>query len=188
MQKKILTYPIKIALSIFLIGSLFKVMHWPGAKMQIIVGAGLVAILYTIRFLAKKEKDAIDLVKFIWIVAAAYFYVASVFHWPSLNYGIYIIDIMGIYWLYEEWGNIVKPSWNQNIKNHYTGIITIAFLSIFGGYSFKIMHWPYANLMIIIGYVGLVILLLTGDFILKTSSKKHNPHSDIIDDEMITNK
>ena len=185
MQKKILTYPLKVAIAIFLLGTLFKIMHWPGVASLLIMGAGLVIVLYTIRFIVKKEKNIMDLVKFFCVLAATYFYLAKDFHWPSLNYGIYIIDVMGVFWLYEEWGNIFNKGKKGFTNAFYAGVIGVSILLICIGNIFKIMHWPYAYHLIIFGFLGMIIWLLAGDLFKLRATIKDKSYSDIIDDEFI---
>ena len=120
-RKKILTYPLKLALSIFLIGSLFTTMHWPGSYEILLLGSALVTILYTFRFFDKKDKDAIDVVKFIWVIAFTYFYTAQTLYWPSLEYGNYAVKIIALYWLYEEGPKVLKKG-KTRLLNHDKGI------------------------------------------------------------------
>jgi asparagine N-glycosylation enzyme membrane subunit Stt3 len=162
MEKKILNYPLRVALAIFLAGTLFKIMHWPGSNVLIVVAAGLVAILYTIRFASKKDKNATAIVKFTWVLVASFSYPAKILHWPSLKYLHLIVSIGAIYWLYEEWQGLIKNGQNKNARTFNKSLINTAILITVLGFLIKIMHWPMADMFIIIGYTLLIIWLLTG--------------------------
>jgi hypothetical protein len=63
-----------------LIGSLFKIMHWPGENL-LFLSLIAIAVIYTIRFMAKKQKRLLDVLKLLWVITA---YVGSAFvmqHW-----------------------------------------------------------------------------------------------------------
>ncbi|MGJ8548417.1 GldL-related protein [Winogradskyella wichelsiae] len=63
MKTKILTFPLRLSVIVLIFGALFKIMHWPFANNLMLIGAVSLAILYTIRFIKKKEEIFIRLCK-----------------------------------------------------------------------------------------------------------------------------
>ena len=58
---------ILILVSVIIIGFLFKLMHWLNANLILMIGYFGIMILYTIRFILKKQKHLLDILKLMWL-------------------------------------------------------------------------------------------------------------------------
>jgi uncharacterized membrane protein len=70
-----------ITLSIFIIGALFKLMHWPYGGILILFGLTAIMVIYTIYFIMKRQKKLLDWIKVFAVLIKT---VASMFwisHW-----------------------------------------------------------------------------------------------------------
>ena len=97
-MKKILVISGLLASAFTLIGSFFKVMHWPGASISFVLGIGIFGIIFLPLMIALKFKDEVKVQDKL-----------------ILSFGLFI------------------------------GIITTF------GFLFKIMHWPFANILMLSG-------------------------------------
>lgn len=55
----------------YILGALFKIMHWQGSSIIISVSLLSVAITYVIRFIKKNPKTVLDIFKMIWVILIA---------------------------------------------------------------------------------------------------------------------
>lgn len=97
-MKKILVISGLLASAFTLIGSLFKVLHWPGAGISFVLGIGIFGVIFLPLMIALKFKDEVKMQDKL-----------------VLSFGLFI------------------------------GIITTF------GFLFKIMHWPFANILMLSG-------------------------------------
>lgn len=170
MKIKILTFPLRIAIVILIFGALFKIMHWPYANIFMEIGGVSIGLLYTIRFLFKKEKSNLDYVKLMMILIGVLSYFVKVF---QLFYVRYIFEIvllsLFIYWFIAEGFSYFKNRkyrMNTFFKNVYYFLIGLAICALFFGILFKIQHWPYGALLFTIGILQLNIILIFDYFII----------------------
>ncbi|WP_460220397.1 GldL-related protein [Psychroserpens sp. MEBiC05023] len=171
---KTLTLPLRLALIILIYGALFKVMHWPYANTLMLYGSVAIAVFYTIRFLNKKEKIRLDYIKLGLVLLWVFNYLTTIFHLFKLPYILEIILlIVFVWWLVEEG---VSYFTNRELKSHkvikfiyYTFLMISVFL-IISGVLFKVMHWPYGNIMLTLGILLFSIFLIVDYFAIKKPS------------------
>lgn len=72
---------IPLLISVLLIGSLFKILHWPYANVLLMAGYFGFAILYTVRFILKPTHKLLDAVKWLWACALSVSVVFKLLHW-----------------------------------------------------------------------------------------------------------
>ena len=155
--------PIRIALSILIIGSLFKIMHWPFANLvtaSMVVAFSLILIFYPLRFWKKRNKLLVDYVKLLGVCAWAIRGVFSILH---LNYSDILTLLFFGAWVVLEALNYIKPEQNSKLSVLETiANLIFAFGAVFViiGFAFKILHWPYANLILIIGLCSAALWFL----------------------------
>ena len=82
-KNRTLLSPILIFVLIIIIGELSKRMHWTGAGIEIIIGYFGLLTTYSIRFILKKDKLTIDLIKWILITSTAIITPSVVLHWTG---------------------------------------------------------------------------------------------------------
>jgi len=78
---------------IAIIGNLFKLQHWPYSNVILVLGLLGIPIIYAIRFIKKQNKNALDLLKFIWVTVL---FIGELFRIQHLPYspGLRIIENM----------------------------------------------------------------------------------------------
>ncbi|MBU2926751.1 GldL-related protein [Winogradskyella psychrotolerans] len=164
MNSKILTFPLRLAIIILIFGALFKIMHWPFSYSLMLIGGSSVGLLYTIRFVYKKEKSILDYAKLAMILIWVFNYLANVF---QIFYVPYIFEILlfvlFIYWFYVEGISYFK---NRTFRKHkflkavYYILIVLTIFTLVFGILFKIQHWPYGPLLFTFGVLLLSIFLI----------------------------
>ena len=169
MNSKILTFPLRIAIIVLIFGVLFKIIHWPFAHNLMLLGGASIGILYTIRFVYKKEKTILDYTKLAMILIWVFNYLANAFQLFYVPY-IYEILLLGlfIYWFYVEGISYFKNRTyrkNRFLKAVYYILIGLTIFTVVFGILFKIQHWPYGALLFIIGVLLLSLLLIFDYFI-----------------------
>lgn len=169
--KKILTFPIRIALIIMLYGLLFIKMSWPYGHMLLFIGTVILTVLYLIRFLNKRTKARVDYVKLSIVLIWFFGLFGTVFNWFHITDIIEIIlIILTIWWLIEEGFSYFinrKLVNNSVLRGSYYVLAFASIGSICVGYIFKIQHWPFGNLMFTLGVLLLSILILLDHFVIK---------------------
>lgn len=170
MNTKILTFPLRISIIVLIFGALFKVMHWPYAKVLMLIGSVVIGLLYAIRFVNKKTKTKLDNVKLAIILIWVFNYLVTAFHLFYVSYVFEILLLMlFIYWFTVEgifYFKNRKFKKNKFIKAIYYLLIALAICTLFFGIIFKIQHWPYGALLLTLGVLTLNILLVFDYFII----------------------
>lgn len=157
--------PLRIALSILIIGSLFKIMHWPYANLIMVCAFSIIFIAYPLRFWKKSNKLLVDYIKLLGVCVWTIRGVFSILH---LNYSDVLTLLTLLFfgaWVVLEALNYIKPEQEQNSKLSVVETITsliFAFGAVFVifGFAFKILHWPYANILLIIGLCSAALWFL----------------------------
>jgi hypothetical protein len=170
-QKKILTFPLRIALIILIIGALFKIMHWPYANRLMLIGGVSISILYLIRFLYKKPKNKIDFVKlslvFLWLIN----YLIDAFHVFNIPYLFEALLVALFIWWFTEEGVFYfknrKFKRKGIIKMFYYLICYLTLLALSLGILIKIQHWPYGSLIFVLGVLLLCLVLILDYFLIE---------------------
>jgi hypothetical protein len=83
-KERILVSLILIAAGITLIGTLFKITHAPKADLFLLTGLCGTLIIYTIHFLRKNNKNGLDFLKLLWVVA---YCLASLLLYRHIQFG-----------------------------------------------------------------------------------------------------
>jgi len=73
----------RISVAMFLLGSMFKIMHWPGWAQIIIASAFSFVVLYTIHFSQKQPKQLLDFGKLLIVILVLSGKLFRLFHWKN---------------------------------------------------------------------------------------------------------
>lgn len=163
-RKKILKAPLRIAVAILLLGMLARIVQWPHAKIIVITGFASIVLLYTIRFWKKTEKKFLDYVKLVLIV---FWTINGIFRMLDFPYTLFFQIVTGIcfitwfimegtaYFMDED-----RRSKNSSLQIWWNIAMVLGTLSIIIGGLMKILHWEFANVLLVAGIliVGLYIL------------------------------
>lgn len=151
---------LRILAGCFVMGILFKIMHWPGAKLILSSVLILLPIVYSIRFYFKDKKLFSDYLKLVLVIIGSFAYLLhKILHWP-FGKELYILTLalLCVFLLFQVYRYLFKneteqsPIWNTKTAFSIPGVI------VFIGVLFKIMHWPGASILLIVGLAGFALL------------------------------
>ncbi|MDD3877895.1 MAG: hypothetical protein PHT69_14835 [Bacteroidales bacterium] len=151
-----------VSLVLITIGALFKIQHWPGAGILLTIGFFFIGAVFmpSALWVMKKESKLkgnilIYIVSILGSFPFVFGFLFKIQHWPGAN----ILIIMGfsIIGLLLIPAILISKLRNNEEKNlHPTYIIgAVSLIFYLFGELFKIMHWPGAAIMLILGAIGL---------------------------------
>ncbi len=163
-RKKILKAPLRIAVAILLLGMLARIIQWPHAKIVVIVGFASIVLLYAFRFWKKTEKQFLDYVKLILIV---FWTINGIFRMLDFPYTLFFQIVTAasfIIWFIME-GTAYFMDEDRRSKNSALQIwwniaMVLGTLSIITGGLMKILHWEFANVLLVLGIVIVALYIL----------------------------
>ena len=155
-------FAVRISIGFLIIGAMFKIMHWPAANVIVIGSLLSIGLFSAARFIAIKTKVALDYIR---LMLAESFVINAIFgflHWLYKVIPWTLLFISFILWI---WFDGFAFSQNKTPKEKIPDVILIigGILVVFG-VIFKIMHWPYAGIMLLIGFVGVTTSYFLGAF------------------------
>lgn len=165
MNSNLIVRLLRLSIPFIILGALFKLMHWPFSGTLITIGFGMIVILYPIRFYLKPQKRLIDYVKLILLISYPINAYLRLFHLPTpyllpiISFGAFILWIaLELFDLYSNRKQI------DSLKIFPFGILSVINLFLFMGAFYKLMHYPYANAILITGFVFLTTYFLIDTF------------------------
>lgn len=173
-QVKILRAPLRISIAVLIVGVMFKIMHWPFGAWIIVFGFSLIAVLYPFRFMNKKSKVLLDYARLLFVICWAVYGIFAALHLPYKIIFDVLRSISFVFWIIMEGINYFskvkeKKSGTINIISYI--IIAISAALVLVGALFKIMHWPGAGPMLVVG-LSLVVIWFLLDFFKIGKSKE----------------
>jgi hypothetical protein len=148
-------------------GSIFKIFHWPGAGIILVLGFFVLCFLFlptSIYILYKETKSQKNLITYLSGFLAATLYSAGVLfkvmHYPFgselLFAGIFISVIIFLPALF-----VTKLKGTPKSNEKGASIIGLSALTVLlTGFVFKIMHWPGAGVLLILGNVFVFMIAI----------------------------
>jgi len=147
-----------IGISFLLIGFLFKVMHWPGANISLLAGCLCVAGSVALLFLRKGK--ALSAGEMIRPLGGLLLLVTALMHflqWPGGTLSFYGVVVLVAATLLSDRTRIELPRIGD-LRAPALLLIGLALVS--AGFLFKVMHWPTANIQIMLGMLCGVVWTL----------------------------
>jgi hypothetical protein len=152
---------------LFGFAALFKIQHWAGAGIGMTVGGAILVLVFLPSALVVLWKETQNKKRiFLFIsafVAGACFIVGTLFkiqHWPGAGIVLISTVIIGLlFFMPALIAVILKDENNKSLKTIY---IMAAVGSVFYvmGLLFKVMHWPMASLLMVLGIISLGFIVL----------------------------
>ena len=138
-----------VFLILFLLGVLAILMRWDYKFLFISIGGIGAAILTMVRFILLKNKSKIDFVKY---PAISLFFISRILTAIHLPYNQIITCInVTLLLIWVIWNLVENDLQIHQIKST---IVLISIGATFIGILFKIMHYPFASISLIIGFSG----------------------------------
>jgi len=147
-----------VGISLLLIGFLFKVMHWPGAAISLL--AGCLTIAVSVAFLFLKKGQVLSAGEVIRPLAGLLLLVTAlmhVLHWPGGTIAFYGVVVLVAATLLSDHTRIDLPRIGDL---RAPALLLIGLALVLGGFLFKVMHWPTANIQIMLGILCGVVWTL----------------------------
>lgn len=162
--KKILKNPLRISIVVLLMGMLARIFQWPYASMMVIGGFSAICIFYGIRFWKKTDRVFLDYVK---LVLVLFWSLNGICRMLDLPYTLLFQIITGasfITWFVME-GTAYFMDEDRRAKNSTLQIwwnvsMVLGALSIIAGSLMKVLHWEFANILLILGIIMVAVYIL----------------------------
>lgn len=159
-----MTTPLRIAISILLLGMLLRILPWPYATEIIIMAFVSIALLYPFRFWKKPEKHFLDYTKLILVVFWA---TNGIFRALDFTYSIFfqiIIAISFLIWIILE-GTAYFLDEDRKAKSNKIQVIwnfamVIGTFAIIAGSLLNILGWQFAIPLMVFGILIIVAFIL----------------------------
>lgn len=144
----------KLSASVYLLGILFKFMHWPNASYWAL---GAMALLLAGLVGSMTQKKPLKLLHVLQAAGWAVWAGGMLFkwmHWPGAN----ILAFSGVAMLaayiglggWKDWQPIFQKAFGSVARKTVLGLTLVVTVAAI---SFKVLHWPLANVLILIGHV-----------------------------------
>ena len=138
-----------LGIVLLLVGFLFKVMHWPGANISLLAGCLLIAVSIALLFV--KRKSTLSAGEVIRPLGGLLLLCTALMHtlqWPGGTLAFYGSVLLVAATLLSDRTHIDLP----RISDLRAPALLFAGLALVtGGIFFKTMHWPGANIMLLLG-------------------------------------
>ncbi|MFP4060159.1 MAG: GldL-related protein [Bacteroidales bacterium] len=149
------------------IGSLFKIFHWPGASIMLVLGFFVLCFMFfpaSANVLYKESKNKYGIFLFVTGFLAVFTYSLGILfkvqHWPGAGMMILAGDIIGILVFLPALiiQRIRKSETKEKTPAYITGLV--ALMVYLTGVLFKMMHWPGATILLTIGSFVLYLVAI----------------------------
>jgi hypothetical protein len=145
--------------------AIFKIQHWPLAGILLTLGAVGLALVFmpsALNVLWKESKNGKKLFMFISAFLASLFFILGMLfkiqHWPGAGIMILVaILIGGVLFVPTLLVTKLRDS-EKNDKRALYIVGAIALMLYMVAFLFKIMNWPFAGLIGLLGWLGLVFV------------------------------
>lgn len=166
--KKILTTPLRIAISVLLLGILSRILHWPYATEIIVCAFVSIGLLYPFRFWKKPDKQFLDYTKLVLVVFWA---TNGIFRALDFTYSLFfqiIIALSFLIWIILE-GTAYFLDEDRKAKNTRTQVLwncamVIGTLAIIAGSLLNLLGWKFAIPLMVLGIFIIVAYILKDVF------------------------
>lgn len=147
-----------IGIATLIFGTLFKVLRWPGANMLILVG-GVVAASAAIAILVSSPgpRPASTVLRTTTGAFLIVFLLFKLFHLPYADAWILaaVASITGLLFAERD-----RP-WMHRVRAlRFSALLFVGVGLFVGGSLFKMMHWPGANIQLLLGMTGCAVWFL----------------------------
>ncbi|MGC1516621.1 MAG: hypothetical protein WA810_13680 [Maribacter sp.] len=167
-SKKILKYPLRVALATLVLGMLMRLLHWPYAPGIIFTSFATILILYIGRFIKKEDKKPIDLIKMALVLFWTTNGIIRILDFPYTLFFQVGTAINFIAWFVME-GTSYFMDKDRSIKNSLTEIIwnfvmLIGVLTIISGGLMHLLSWNYSIPTLTVGLTIVTCYILKDIF------------------------
>jgi len=153
----------KVGIAGLIIGALFKILHWPGANLILLISFIWVSVSHFIHFVQIRPKRTIDYAMLLLVVSFMLYQAISIFHWPHRKTALFLFAGAALFFFLSYLFSSIES--NQSKTSLSIAIAkTLSSISIIIGALFKILHWPGAQIMLITGMLGFALVVIYQTF------------------------
>ena len=147
-----------IGIALLLVGFLFKVMHWPGAGLSLVLGCATLAVGVVVYLLKGRSLSAGEVIRPLGGVMLLITALAQAMNWPGGTLALYGTVVLVAVSLLSDRTHIDLP---RLADLHAPLLLGVGLVLAVSGFGFKLMHWPTAGIQISLGLLcGVVWTLL----------------------------
>ncbi|MEO8589536.1 MAG: hypothetical protein ABI432_09220 [Flavobacteriales bacterium] len=147
-----------IGIALLLVGFLFKVMHWPGATVSLL--AGCLTIAGSVAFLFLKKGQTLSAGEVIRPLGGLLLLVTALMHilnWPGGTLAFYGTVVVVAATMLSDRTHIDLPRIGDL---RAPALLLVGLALVLCGFFFKVMHWPTADIQILLGILCGVVWML----------------------------
>ena len=175
-EKKILRTPLRIAISLLIVGFVCKILHFPNIANPIIILSLLaIGILYGLRFWKKSKKGFLEYNKLVLVTAWSFNGIFKILNLSHNEFFQLIGSLAFIVWIIMEGTTYLIDDKDDNRSDIayfiWNTMMIIGILAIIIGSLTKILEWEYSIPTLITGFI-LVTAYVLKDLLLHTYQKK----------------
>ena len=147
-----------LGIAALIFGTLFKVLHWPGANVMILTG-GAVPALAAIMVLITKPgpRPASAVLRTVTGALLIAFLLFKLFHLPFADAWVLAAAVSTVGLLFVE---RTSAPMQRVLSLRFSALLLTAIALVVGGSLFKMMHWPGANIQLLLGMTGCAVWFL----------------------------
>lgn len=138
-----------IGIALLLLGFLFKVMHWPGATMSLVLGCLAIAANVVLTLVRKGPAlSAGEVIRPLGGLLLLITALMHMLHWPGGTLAFYSAVLLVAATLLSDRTHIDLPRLSDL---RAPVLLLVGLVLVSGGFLFKVMHWPFASIQIVLG-------------------------------------
>jgi uncharacterized protein with PQ loop repeat len=165
---------------LFGFATLFKIQHWPGAGIGMTLGGVILTFIFlpsSLVVLWKETKNRKRIFLFFSaFIAGACFIFGTLFkiqHWPGAGLTLILAVVIGLLFFMPALLAIILQDRDNKSMRPVLILAVIGTTLYVTGLLFKVMHWPIASLMMVIGVISLGFIVLPWYTWLKWKEESH---------------
>lgn len=139
-----------IGIALLLVGFLFKVMHWPGASLALVLGCAVLAVRVVVVLSKGRLLSAGEVIR---PIAGVLLLITALMHalkWPGGTLALYSMVVLVAVTLLSDRTRVDLP----RLTDLHAPVLLAVGLALAGsGFCFKLMHWPTAGIQLSLGLV-----------------------------------
>lgn len=175
-EKKILRTPLRIAISLLIVGFVFKIIHFPTiANPIIILALFAIGVFYGLRFWKKSKKGFLEYNKLVLVTAWSLNGIFKILNLSHNDFFQLIGSLAFIIWIIMDGTSYLIDDKEDNRSDIvyfiWNTMMIIGILAIIIGSLTKILEWEYATPTLITGFI-LVTAYVLKDLLAHTLQKK----------------
>ncbi|HEY0977320.1 MAG TPA: hypothetical protein VGE21_07595 [Flavobacteriales bacterium] len=147
-----------IGIALLLVGFLFKVMHWPGASLALVLGCAVLAVRVAVVLSKGRLLSAGEMIR---PIAGVLLLITALMHalqWPGGTLALYSMVVLVAVTLLSDRTRVDLP---RLTDLHAPGLLAVGLVLVCTGFIFHLMHWPTAGIQLSLGLLcGVVWTLL----------------------------